>query len=262
MLLLWIIWACSENQNAPDQVTCALSSPSAGLPVSNNQEVELQVTTSEAVLQVEFFLDGIPIGTVYSEPYILHWTPANVGAGNHQVTCTVVPHEGENAQDSINLEFILNLGDIFRGGMIFYLDETGEHGLVASTNDVSLNNNSNFIWSGAEFLGATDTADGKGNTGIMAEASSGSEYAGYAFKNGFEFNGYTDWYIPARAEMRLLMKNQGFVGEFPSLPEEANYWSSTECCRIKACAVNMVYLTDTITNKVDHHYRIRPVRKF
>jgi hypothetical protein len=62
--------------------------------------------------------------------------------------------------------------------------------------------------------------------------------------------------------MRLLMENRGFIGEFPSHPGEAYYWTSTEICRVKASAMNIFYLSDSVTHKLDNRYRIRPIRKF
>jgi hypothetical protein len=262
IILLVYFYACGEDQIIPDKITCSLLSPSADTLVCNNREIKLLVLTSETVREVKFYIDGILIGTVHSEPYALLWIPEDISAGSHQLTCTAVPVEGDNAEVSINIEFFLNLGDSFKGGKVFYLDDTGEHGLIASTTDLSLNNSSNFMWSSAEFLGATDASDGKSNTMIMANASSGADYAGYAFKNGFEQNGYIDWYIPAREEILLLKENRDLVGGFSTQPEEANYWSSTECCRIKAFATNLADLNDTITNKVDNRYRIRPIRRF
>lgn len=262
-ILLLCLWACGEDPVRDHaKVTGSFTVPSAGIQVHNNREIELKVSTSETVKEIVYFLDGVLVGTVTSEPYVLLWTPVNISAGNHTLSASIIPYEGDDVHLSMNIQIVLGLGETYRGGKIFYLDDTGEHGLIASTSDVSWNNSVNFMWSSAGFIGATDTSEGRHNTLLMAGESTGPDYAGYPFKNGFECNGYNDWYIPARAEMRLLMENRGFAGEFPSLQGEANYWTSTECCRIKACAVNMIVLTDTITNKVDHRYRIRPIRKF
>ena len=262
VILILCLWACGEDPVTENKVTGSFTVSNAGIQVHNYQEIELEVSTSGNVKEVAFYLDGSLLGSVTSQPYVFLWTPVNVDPGSHALSVSIIPYEGDNARLSSNIEVVLELGDNYRGGIIFYLDDTGEHGLIASASDVSLNNNLNFMWSSAGFIGATDTVEGRHNTLLMAEESTGPDYAGYPFKNGLLLNGYDDWYIPAKAEMSLLMERRGFIGEFPSSPDEAYYWTSTECCRIKACAMNIFYLSDTITNKEDNRYRIRPIRKF
>ncbi len=262
VILILCLWACGEDPVTEKNVTGSFAVSTTGIQVHNNREIELEVSTSETVKEVAFYLDGVLIGSVTSEPYILIWTPVDISAGNHTLDASLIPYGGDDVRLSMNIEVVLDLGENYKGGIIFYLDDTGEHGLIASTSDVSLNNSTNFMWSGAGFIGATDTSSGKHNTLLMASESTGPDYAGYPFKNGLGLNGYDDWYIPAQAEMRLLMERRGFIGEFPSLPGEANYWTSTECCRVKALAMNIFYLSDTVTNKLDNRYRIRPIRKF
>lgn len=261
-ILILFFWACGEDSATYNPVTGSFTVSTNGLQVRNNQEIELEVSASEAVREIAFFVDGSPIGSVTSEPYVLLWTPVNIGPGNHTLTASLIPYEGDDTRLSMNIEVVLGLGDTYRGGIIFYLDVTGEHGLIASASDVSLNNTVNFMWSTAGFIGATDSIEGRHNTLLMAAESTGPDYAGYPFKNGLELNGYSDWYIPAKAEMRLVMENRGFIGEFPSHPDSACYWTSTECCRVKACAMNIFYLSDSVTHKLDNRYRIRPIRKF
>ena len=262
VILLLCLWACGEGPVTENKVAGSFTVSTVGIQVHNNQEIELAVSTSEAVREVAFCVDGSPIGSVTSEPYVLLWTPVNIGPGNHTLTASIIPYEGDDALLSMNIEIVLGLGDNYRGGIIFYLDDTGEHGLIASASDVSLNNSVNFMWSTAGFIGATDSIEGRHNTLLMAAESTGPDYAGYPFKNGLELNGYSDWYIPAKAEMSLLMERRGFIGEFPSHPDAAYYWTSTECCRVKACAMNIFYLSDSVTHKLDNRYRIRPIRKF
>jgi hypothetical protein len=77
--------------------------------------------------------------------------------------------------------------------------------------------------------GAMGIRDGQGNTNDLA--ARGSEYeAAYYCKNTERTGGYTDWYLPARDELKALHSNKVVIGNFNisgSWPG-SYYWSSTE----------------------------------
>ncbi len=261
-ILLLITCEKEQNDNNEEQkvVTCSFTSPSNNSIVYNNIEINLTVTTSETVKKVEFYLDGVSIGSVISEPYTFKWTPENIDAGNHKLTCIAIPEEGEDAKCEIDITVELRLGDSFKGGKIFLVDETGEHGLIASENDVTISSNNTFFWGSHNLIGASDINNGKDNTLKMANAS--SSYAGYAFKDGYDLNGYNDWYIPAQEELKTLKENRDYVGGFATQSSDASYWSSTELSSDKAFALNFVALMGTNVTKEVYCYRIRPIREF
>jgi len=254
---------CDKKQSDNKQtLTCSFTTPTNNTKIYNNVEINLTVTTSRSVKKVEFYLDGILIGTVITEPYSIKWTPLNIDAGNHKLSCIAIPLEGEDATNEISVLVELKLGDSFKGGKIFFIDETLKHGLIASTTDITLNNNSTFFWGSHNLIGASDINSGKNNTTKMATASFSSDYAGYAFKNGYESNGFNDWYIPAQEQLKLLKENQDYVGGFSTQSSNASYWSSTELSFDKAFALNFAALMGTSVTKGVFSYRIRPIRDF
>lgn len=117
----------------------------------------------------------------------------------------------------------LAIGDSYQGGIIFWLDATGQHGLIAATADQS---------TGIQWYNGTNTVtnavrDGIGagmyNTErIIANQSTGS-YAAQLCAN-YQGGGYGDWYLPSKYELNLLYAQRFAVGGFAS----AYYWSSTE----------------------------------
>lgn len=252
----------NENNNTTQKITCSFISPSNNAVVYNNIEIGLTVSTSETVKKVEYYLDDSSIGSVISEPYTFKWIPVNINAGNHKLTCIAIPEEGEDAKCEIDITVELRLGDSFKGGKIFLVDETGEHGLIASENDVTISSNNTFFWGSHNLIGASDINNGKDNTLKMANASSSSSYAGYAFKDGYDLNGYNDWYIPAQEELETLKENRDYVGGFATQSSDASYWSSTELSSDKAFALNFVALMGTTVTKGVYGYRIRPIREF
>jgi hypothetical protein len=89
------------------------------------------------------------------------------------------------------------IGQLAQGGIVFYVSADGNHGLVASTNDL----NDNSVWSSSK------------------NVSIGS---------------YNDWYIPSADEFNLLLKSQYIVNK--TLEGGSNtsglikefYWTSSE----------------------------------
>jgi len=125
----------------------------------------------------------------------------------------------------------LAIGDSYQGGIIFWLDATGQHGLIAATVDQS----TGIQWYNGSYTTTNAVRDGIGagmyNTErIIANQSTGS-YAAQLCAN-YKGGGYGDWYLPSKYELNLLFLQKTAVGGFAS----AWYWSSTESNNLNAWA--------------------------
>ncbi len=117
----------------------------------------------------------------------------------------------------------LAIGDSYVGGIIFWLDASGKHGLIAATADQS---------TGIQWYNGTNTVTNAVRNGIgagmynteriIANQGAGS-YAAQLCAN-YQGGGYGDWYLPSKYELNLLYLQKDAVGGFAS----AYYWSSTE----------------------------------
>ena len=117
----------------------------------------------------------------------------------------------------------IKLGNEFGGGVIYYIDATGEHGLIMAQGDQS----ENIRWFNkpVEKAGAygKHIYDGKKNTkAIVVKLGEGSYPAKIC--DDLKLEGYNDWYLPSKDELDELYKygkkNGGFTHDY--------YWSSTE----------------------------------
>jgi hypothetical protein len=151
------------------------------------------------------------------------------------------------------------IGQSYGGGIIYYIDCTGLHGLIAATADIGL-----YHW-GCEgtLVGATGTTVGTGSSNTMAIIN-GCSNPSIAAKVAHDYNGggYTDWFLPSKDEFVLLCGQQASVGGFTSW----YYWSSTELSSSMAfsllfpsCAQNNRYKD---SSEGDHGETVRPVRAF
>ena len=120
-----------------------------------------------------------------------------------------------------------HIGDSYGGGIIFYINGTGKHGLIA---DITDTNYRMIKWGDSYFLntGATGTAVGTGaeNTKkIIAVQGTKYNYAALVCAN-YRGGGYADWFLPSKDELYLLYK-QKIAGVVKGFTWGA-YWSSSE----------------------------------
>ena len=120
----------------------------------------------------------------------------------------------------------LSIGDTHQGGIIFYLDATGCHGLVAKATDEA----GTYQWS-STFLEtwayASGIYGGAQNTkkSIARAIAESSTCPAASVCDNLVSGGYTDWYLPSKDELDMMYVNlhlQG-LGNF-----NYSYWSSTE----------------------------------
>ena len=125
----------------------------------------------------------------------------------------------------------LSIGDTHQGGIIFYLDGSGCHGLVAAPSDQS----TGIQWTNGTYIDTyaygNGIGSGEGNSqGIRRWQSDGS-YASQLCQD-LNLGGKTDWYLSSKYELNLMYENigQGNVLGLGNVGNFANYyyWSSTE----------------------------------
>ena len=134
--------------------------------------------------------------------------------------------------DSVNAPPMYHVGDYAEGGIIFYLDETGEHGLVAAMEDLG-----QFEWGcyGTSIVGADGTAIGTGyqNTMDIVNQECETEDGGITAAQvsiDFENGGYSDWYLPSSDELVEMYNTIGNAGAEGNIGGFENnwYWPSSE----------------------------------
>lgn len=122
-----------------------------------------------------------------------------------------------------------NIGEFYQGGIIFWIDTTKLHGLIAATHDQA----KGVKWAKRAYnTGATldGIGAGKNNTGkIISTFGPSFDYAASIAASCNE-GGYNDWYLPSKTELDLMLKQSKIIGEFDTSNylKCNQYWSSTE----------------------------------
>ena len=159
-------------------------------------------------------------------------------------------------------ENIVAIGDQLEGGIVFYIDETGQHGLVAAIEDLE----GTYEWGCYEtsLSGADGQAIGTGyqNTLDIVAGCSDVNIAAFNALNSTT-EGYTDWYLPSKDELLEMYSTigngspEGDIGGFVYY-----YWSSSENDNYSAWQVNF-YNGDSNSNSPKvNNYRVRVIRAF
>jgi len=145
------------------------------------------------------------------------------------------------------------IGDTAFGGIVFYVDNSGLHGMVCALTDQG-----SFPWGCYNFIGGTSQNSGTGmaNTVVIINGCSERPIAASVCYD-LVLNGYDDWYLPSLGELHLMYTSliPLNLGSFSS----PLWWSSTELPNNNAYGVNGPYAQPTAKNI---HLPVRAVRSF
>jgi len=155
------------------------------------------------------------------------------------------------------------IGEVYGGGIVFFVYDDGQHGLIVCDTNLS----SNMRWYAGTSIDVMSRADGLGagktNTSIIISRlgiGDGASYAALLCSNySVTFGGvtYGDWYLPSKYELDLLFLQKDSIGGFSA----SNYWSSTET------QINGAWLQNFISGiQYDHSkwdsWCVRAIRSF
>jgi hypothetical protein len=105
------------------------------------------------------------------------------------------------------------IGQNYGGGKIFYIDNSGRHGLVAATSDQTIDG---ITWANSnnEFIGCNNTSLGFGqlNSNKIGKKEVGISAATVCLQ--LNLNGFNDWYLPTKDELNELFKKDLLSARF------------------------------------------------
>jgi len=163
------------------------------------------------------------------------------------------------------------LGNYALGGVIFYIDETLNHGLV-----VALNDNESGEWgcSDEEILNANDSTLGSGYRNTLAILASDCEPAGIsAIIAAYSASTFisedtliNNWYLPSIDELKLLYQEREWIDDSLTVYngkrfENTTYWSSTQSGTDKAKSLSFGNGSTKSSYKVSVN-EVRSIRAF
>ncbi len=158
----------------------------------------------------------------------------------------------KNAED----ETAISVGKLYDGGIIFYVDGSGEHGLIASETNIT----NSIRWNNGTYVvtGSIETSVGKGleNTTAIITAQGTGNYAASVCED-LTLNGKSDWFLPSKNELSLLYQQKNQIGGFA----EGYYWCATEYDSLHAWNQYFPYGPQYYADKSDSAC-VRAIRAF
>lgn len=163
------------------------------------------------------------------------------------------------------------VGEFYGGGIVVYVDYTGQHGLVASLVDVAIGQKYSNILAQLGVSGESDW-NGSENTNAVVNQSGHTsssaklclDYTNTDYGTGI----FDDWYLPSRGEMNNIWDNLQVVQQ--ALTTDNNpqtttllntYWTSTEYNADSAWI--FTWINGTVAkDKKNQQKSIRAVRSF
>lgn len=173
------------------------------------------------------------------------------------------------------------IGEHYQGGIIFFVDESGIHGLIAARQDA--NNGEGIQWkngeSGEKIVNANGFGIGSGESNtrlIIAQQTIDYQPGNFAALVAANFSVlndgqtpcatkaepssicYGDWYLPSIYELDLMRLNLGEKGVLGA----SSYWSSTEHGVSDAWMEEIQTGTQSLSDKANASGLVRAIRAF
>jgi hypothetical protein len=151
------------------------------------------------------------------------------------------------------------VGQNFQGGKIFYIDSTGEHGLIFPV----IYFYEEKRWAGWPYgdslVGTTltDVGAGKLNTQKILASGNNDPISAARYCDDLVLNGYSDWFLPSAGELALVKAAVGPLEISGSL-----YWTSTEATQLKAYFIPINAIASYGAESKDWTLGVIPVRSF
>ena len=155
------------------------------------------------------------------------------------------------------------IGESYGGGIVFYVFDNGQHGLIAATSDQS-----DARWYGGSYTNTCARADGVGaglkNTAIIIANQGPVDGNTFAARICNEYTvtvggvTYGDWYLPSKHELNLMYLQMEAIGNF----EPSRYWSSTEVSSNYAWSQYFADGSQSSTVNKPSSGVVRPIRLF
>ncbi len=198
-------------------------------------------------------------------------------AGETKIKNLIDPVEDKDAATKKYVDQVsgkkYEIGDFAQGGIVFWVDETGEHGLVCNKKNMT---NVQLRWSAGTDIHTMAYGNGPGsgemNTSIIIAKQGygdGSTYAALECSKMMvteDGSSYGDWYLPSKEELLIIAQNKAVIDATATThggEELLNgyYYSSTEYNDKIVWVVDITHKTTTTYNKYIG-WAVRAVRAF
>jgi hypothetical protein len=139
----------------------------------------------------------------------------------------------KSAAQGLSSNEVIGIGSSYQGGIVFYLNGNGKHGLIVSKENID---KEKIDWDNQTNKDINKTkiemGSGAANTNAIINVYNNSNYAANICKK-YNGGGFNDWYLPSLDELKLIYENVGPSSKLKNIGKfnndmMASYWSSSE----------------------------------
>jgi hypothetical protein len=151
------------------------------------------------------------------------------------------------------------IGQHYGGGVIFYIDDSGRHGLISATSDQSTGATWGCYTETPAILFGTSQELGTGQANTTAIVNGCAE-GGIAARicDALFLDGYSDWFLPSRNELARMFTQRDEIGGFTP----NGYWSSSENTGYNAWVILFRNLGGADPEFKNQPFYVRAIRAF
>ena len=260
LLLFAALTGCGEKNPVGETAFSQLIVPDV---VYNNEEFTAQIEGKD-IMKAELYLNDKSIANILTEPFSTKIKLADTQVGKQTLIAFVEYKNGKKEKKTDDFIFKVKEGTEYQGGIIVYLESSGEHGIIAAKEDLTAGSIGGIYFFDFNYgregviYSAYDENDGSKNTKLIPIKNEPDMAANAV--NKFRGGGYSDWYIPAINEFEYLMKYDKLLGLDVS---SRLYWSSTLIDSTHAkiyCFGRCSFILDDCA--LNRYHWLRAIRRF
>ncbi len=221
---------------------------SRGFCWSKNANPTIDSNVLFSALSAQTFSDTIK-GLTYNTKYYIRAFATNASGTSYG---------GQAIAQTEQTSFLI--GQNFGGGQVFYIDSTGEHGLIAAKPI------GRFQWAVHPYnyssAGQTFPAIGSGKQNTKTIIASGNNNINTAAMrcDTLVLNGYDDWFLPSYNEL-LFFRLSPVASVFNGYPGDL-YWSSTQALNFSAFLAPVNAISSFNSDDKIFYWGVIPMRNF
>ena len=164
-----------------------------------------------------------------------------------------------------NSDISPSIGSYAYGGILFYIDASGDYALVAAIEDLDgdyewgCHNNDTDI--GVLINGAGSNLIGSGYQNTQAIISDCNDpYNAASACENYQYEDFGDWYLPSILELNEINNTIGYAAENIANLAPTWYWSSTQENSLSAYFFQFLYGGQIQSATKSNLFKVRPVR--